>query len=66
MNSSTPTAGRTGRIVTVEDHRRWQTTGRPPHEDDADLENPDIDSLLAEIRQAEPSTDGIKPSRIAK
>jgi hypothetical protein len=64
MSTPTPTAGRPGRIVTVEDHRRWQTTGRPPHEDDADLENPDLDGLLAEIRQAVPSLETIKPSRL--
>lgn len=25
------------RLITVDDHRRWQETGRPPHCDDADI-----------------------------
>lgn len=36
------------RRVTVEDHLRWKTTGRPPHADDADLEE-----LIRELRAVE-------------
>lgn len=36
------------RRITVQDHHRWQTTHRPPHEADADLEG-----LLDELRRVE-------------
>jgi hypothetical protein len=68
MNSSTTTAGRRPRIVSIADverFRRWTRDGEPV-DPDADLEDgpADIDGLLTELRQAEPSTDGIKPSRL--
>jgi hypothetical protein len=40
------TTGSNTRRITVDDHRRWQTTGQPPHEDDADIAD-----LLDEIRE---------------
>jgi hypothetical protein len=63
MSAPTPTAGRPGRIVTVADHERWQETHADPHRDEEGRDI-DLDGLLTEIRQAEPSTDGIKPSRL--
>jgi hypothetical protein len=63
MNSPTPTAGRRPRIVTVADHQRWQETHADPHRDEEGRDI-DLDSLLAEIRQAEPSLETIKPSRL--
>jgi hypothetical protein len=68
MNAPTPTAGRRSRIITIRDHERfheWTRDGKAV-DPDADLEDGPaaIDSLLAEIRQAEPSTDGIKPTRL--
>ena len=36
------------RRVTIDDHLRWKTTGRPPHEDDADLAE-----LIHELREVE-------------
>ena len=45
------------RRVTVADHERWHATGRPPQEDDSDL-----DGLLEELR--DPSPIELKPSRI--
>jgi hypothetical protein len=70
MSAPTPTAGRPGRIITIRDHERfheWTRDGKAV-DPDADLEDgpADIDGLLTEIRQAEPSVDGIKPSRIAQ
>jgi hypothetical protein len=35
--------------VSVDDHQRWQETGKPLHEDDVDIED-----LLCEIRSAQP------------
>jgi hypothetical protein len=35
--------------VSVDDHQRWQETGKPLHEDDVDIED-----LLAEIRSVQP------------
>ena len=34
------------RRVTITDHERWQLTGKPPHQDDADLAG-----LILEIRE---------------
>lgn len=39
------------RRISVDDHARWQETGRPPHEDDADLAD-----LIDELRAVERNT----------
>ena len=36
------------RRITIADHERWRTTGRPPHEDDNDLED-----FIGELRRVE-------------
>jgi hypothetical protein len=63
MNAPNPTAGRPARIVTVEDHRRWQETHADPHRDE-EGQDIDLDGLLTEIRQAVPSLETIKPTRL--
>jgi hypothetical protein len=66
MSTPNPTAGRPARIVSIADverFRRWTRDGEPV---DPDEDLGDIDGLLAEIRQAEPSTDGVKPERIKR
>jgi len=63
MSTPTTTAGRPGRIVTVADHERWQETHADPHRDEEGRDI-DLDGLLTEIRQAEPSLETIKPSRL--